>query len=140
MPKKRYHGSCHCGAVRYEAELDIAHGTNRCNCSICWKARAWFVIVGGNDFKLLTSPDEMGEYRWIPEGRHEPFLTYRFCRNCGIRIYATGDQESLGGRFYALHVPTLDDVEKDELAAAPLKFNDMLHDRADRVPQDTRLL
>lgn len=140
MAKKHYHGSCHCKAICYEVDLDLAKGTNRCNCSICWKARAWFAFVGGDDFQLLTRPDEMSEYRWTPAGKPEPFLTYSFCRHCGTRIYATGDHESMGGRFYALNIPTLDDVDKDELAVAPLTFIDNLHNRPDRKPDDTRLL
>jgi hypothetical protein len=140
MSKKKYHGSCHYKAVRYEVDFDLANGTNRCNCSICWKARAWFAIVGEKDLKLLTSPDETGEYRWIPPGKTAPYLTYRFCKRCGVRIYAAGDDASLGGKFYAIHVTTLDDADKDELAAAPMKFNDNLHDRPDRAPADTRLL
>ncbi|MDY7233261.1 GFA family protein [Hyalangium rubrum] len=140
MAKASHRGSCHCKAVRYEVEIDLTKGTERCNCSICWKARAWFAIVQEEDFKLLTSPDAMGEYRWVPEGKSEPFLTYRFCKHCGVRIHAAGDQASLGGKFYALHVPTLDDAHQDELAAAPLKFNDNLHGRPDRTPEDTRLL
>lgn len=140
MSKKHYHGGCHCKAVRYEAQLDLSRGTHRCNCSICWKARAWFAIVVVADFELSSGAEDMAEYRWTAEGKKEPTLSYRFCKHCGVRIYAAGDQESLGGKFYALHIPTLDDVTRDELAAAPLKFNDNLHDRADLVPEDTRLL
>ena len=45
----------------------------------------------------------------------------------------------MAGSFYAIAVATFDDVTTDELAAAPLKFNDNLHDRFDRPPADTRL-
>jgi hypothetical protein len=82
----------------------------------------------------------MASYQWTPPGKPGSFLTYRFCKTCGIRIYATGDAEFMGGRFYALAVSTLDDVSTDELAAAPLKFIDNLHDRFDRAPADTRLM
>ncbi len=140
MSLKQCTGSCHCGAVRYEAAIDLGKGTIRCNCSICKKARAWFTFVAGTDFRLVKGEESLSSYEWIPQGRESPGLTYRFCKNCGIRIYATGDAEFMGGRFYAVAVSTFDNVSIEELAAAPLKFIDNLHDRFDRAPEDTRLM
>jgi hypothetical protein len=45
MTLKIHSGGCHCGAVRFDAEIDIAQGTIRCNCSSCAKARSWFALA-----------------------------------------------------------------------------------------------
>lgn len=140
MAKKHYHGSCHCNAVRYEVDLDLAKGTQRCNCTLCWKARNWFAFVGANDLQLLTDANDMSEYRWTPKGKPEPFLTHRFCKHCGTRIYATGELDAMGGRFYALNIPTLDDVDIGELRNAPLTYNDNFHDAPGNTPANTGLL
>src|SRR5882757_9978118 len=75
-------GSCHCGAVHYEADLDLSKGTIRCNCSICTKARAWFAFVSADKFRLLSGESSLSDYRWTPPGKPGPFLTYRFCKTC----------------------------------------------------------
>jgi hypothetical protein len=140
MTLKHYAGSCHCGTVRYEVDLDLTNGTIRCNCSICTKARAWFTFVKPEQLQMLAGEETMSEYQWTPPGRPGPGLHYRFCKTCGVRLYAAGDAEFMGGKFYALAVATLDDVDPEELATAPMKFIDNRHDRFDRAPADTRLL
>jgi hypothetical protein len=140
MTMKTHHGSCHCGAVRYEADIDLAKGSNKCNCSICTKARAWFAFVPGDHFRLLSGSDALSEYRWTPPGKPEPFLHYAFCRHCGVRLYGTADNPAAGGRFYAVQVATIDDIDADELAAAPINYIDGRHDRFKEAPADTRLM
>jgi hypothetical protein len=140
MSYQRYQGSCPCQAVQYEAEFDLAAGSNRCNCSLCSKARAWFLFVRGDNFKLLKGEELLTGYQWLPPGRSESGLTYRFCSRCGIRLFATGEWAQMGGRFHAVHVPTLDDLDREALAQAPLNFVDNAHDRPDRAPADVRLM
>lgn len=93
-----------------------------------------------NKFELLAGEDMLGTYEWVPPGREAPSLTHRFCLRCGVRIYTTGENPKLGGRFYAIHVPTVDDLDREELVRAPLRFVDGAHDRPGRAPEDTRLM
>jgi hypothetical protein len=48
--------------------------------------------------------------------------------------------EALGGVFHAVPVTSLDDVDPDDLAAAPIHYVDGRNDRYDRAPKDTRLM
>ena len=52
MAEQHYDGGCHCGAVRYEVDLDLDKGSIRCNCSLCSKSRAWFAFTTADKFGL----------------------------------------------------------------------------------------
>src|SRR5688572_24478423 len=60
----RYSGSCHCGAVRFEAELDLVTGATKCNCSICTKVGGTCAICKPGAFTLLEGEGHFGEYAW----------------------------------------------------------------------------
>lgn len=137
MSEKTYSGSCHCGAIRYEAEIDLAAGTNRCNCSICTKARAWFVIVKGADkLRVLEGATAHTEYQWKPGGQDAAHLHYQFCKTCGVRAFGWGDVDQMGGKFYFVSVSSLD-VSQEELAAIPIRYVDGRSGRYDDPPTDT---
>jgi hypothetical protein len=136
MALKTYSGGCHCGAIRYEADVDLGKGTTRCNCSICSKARAWFAIVKADHVRVMTGADAMADYQWTPAGKPHAFLHYRFCKSCGIRTFAQGDDGSPSGAFYAVAIASLEGTDPDEVAAS-IKYVDGRHDHYDHTPQNT---
>lgn len=132
--EKTYHGSCHCGAVRFEADIDLSQGTLRCNCSICIKARFWPAVVKPGSFRLLQGEADLVTYQFAAK-RDEHF----FCRHCGIRSFGTGNSPRWG-KFYGVSVTCLDDVSDEELAGAPITYLDGRGDNWESPPLETRHL
>ncbi|MEZ2333728.1 GFA family protein [Mesorhizobium sp. RCC_202] len=137
---KTYAGSCHCGKVRFEADIDLAQGTVKCNCSTCTKTRSWIGLVGPQHYRLLSGAEAQTEYQWIPPGQERSTIEYHFCATCGTRMPARGDIPMLGGIVIAIPIAALDGVDPDELAAAPVMYADGRHDRFDRTPDDIRTM
>ena len=134
MTLKTYRGSCHCGAVRFEADADLAQGTFRCNCSICFKSRAWLAPVPAASFRLLGGEESLRDYQFGGKKIHHPF-----CSACGVRPFSRG-QDPKGNKFYAVRVSCLDDVDAKELVDAPIRYFDMRHDNMKTPPDETRHL
>jgi len=133
--KKTWHGSCHCGAVRFEADVDLLAMTSKCNCSVCMKSRFWKAIAPGGAFRLLEGKEFLTEYTF---GRN--LIRHYFCRRCGVKTFGRGEHKALGGEFHAVNVACLDDASDDELAQAHVKFEDGRHDHWERAPAETRHL
>lgn len=128
---KTYHGSCHCGAARYEADLDLSSGTGKCNCSICTKTRNWSTAVKPDAFRLVAGADMVTDYQFGTGSMH-----HLFCRQCGVRAFGRGQIAELGGDFVSVQLATLDDAAPDELIEAPVKYyngrdNDWWHEPAE---------
>jgi hypothetical protein len=132
--KKTHSGSCHCGNVRFEAELDLDGGTFRCNCTICFKSRAWLASVPADGFRLLSGEKDLRDYQFGPRRIH-----HYFCGNCGVRPYSSGG-DGKGGVFYAVRVNCLEGVSPEEFTRAPVRYFDMLHDNPKTPPAETRHL
>ncbi len=133
--KKTYTGSCHCGAVRYEADIDLGEGTFKCNCSICSKTRNWLTTVKPQDFRLIEGETALQDYQFGIKRIH-----HLFCRHCGIHSFGWGDLPELGGKVYAVNVNCLDNVDPAELVSAPVTYVDGQNDNWSAPPLEIRHL
>lgn len=129
-----YRGSCHCGAVRFEADLDLAQPTFRCNCSICRRTRFWAAVARADGFRLLSGKSELTRYVFNSM-KNEHF----FCRHCGVRAFGVGNDTPIG-KMYGVNLGCLDDVSDEQLATVPITYVDGLEDRWQQAPQFWRHL
>jgi hypothetical protein len=132
---KTYHGSCHCGAVRFEADIDLSQGTNKCNCSICTKTRNWNAIIKPAAFRLLAGEEALSNYQFGSKAGH-----HLFCRNCGVRPFGRGYVEAIGGDYVAIQMSALDDVEPADLIDAPVRVGDGRNNKWHIPPAEIRHL
>ena len=129
-----FHGSCHCDAVRYEADIDLAAGTVKCNCTICTKMRFWAAQVPSMAFRLIAGGESLREYRY-----HTRRDAHYFCGQCGINTFSTGQSPALGD-FHAVVLACLDDLPLADLVAAPVRYLDGRNDNWVTPPSETRHL
>jgi len=133
--KKTYHGSCHCGEVRYAADIDLEAGTGRCNCSYCAKNRSWGVLMKPADFRLLAGDEMLSGYQFGTLSGH-----HLFCRRCGVHTHGHGHVEAIGGDFVSIQVATIDDIEPAQLAALPIQYQNGRDDAWWNEPAEVRHL
>lgn len=127
--RQTYLGSCHCGAVRFEAELDLEAPTFRCNCSICRRNRFWAAVARPEGFRLLAGEADLVEYRFNTR-RNE----HRFCRHCGVRPFGIGHDTPIG-TMIGINVGCLEGVSEEALSRIPIVRVDGLHDRWQDPPE-----
>jgi hypothetical protein len=143
-------GSCHCGAVKFTCDIDLAppgqrspqlrpatyySTTLRCNCSFCGKVRMWKNHVPSESFQLLQGAENLTHYKF-----GEGSIDHTFCKTCGVYAFVISSHEVMGGDFYCVNIACLDDVSPEEFAAAPIRYEDGAHDDWDHPPPITRYL
>ena len=85
---KKIHGSCHCGAVRYESSGRIFRFVN-CHCPDCRKCSsstfASVLAVESGGFRVMAGEENLEPYQSSP-GKFRCF-----CKTCGSHVFARMD-------------------------------------------------
>ncbi len=75
-------GGCHCGAVRFEAEIEPGAEAQACNCSMCAKLGFIHLIVPESRFRLLQGEDNLTLYTF-----NTGVAQHYFCATCGVKSF-----------------------------------------------------
>ncbi len=106
---KTYSGSCHCGKVRYEVELDLSGTFVACNCSMCGRSGTLLTFVPLDKFKLLSGEDVLTDYQFNKMQIH-----HFICATCGIKSFAKGTGPG-GSNVCAINARCLEGVDPSAL-------------------------
>lgn len=104
MAAQHYTGSCQCGAVRFEADVDLDN-TLTCNCSRCQRLGAVLAFTPRNQFTLKSGEKSLTEYRF-----NKRQIQHLFCSACGIESFAYGAMPD-GTPIAAINVNCLEGVD-----------------------------
>ena len=97
-----YQGSCHCGSVRFEFQLDLTQ-LSQCNCSMCSKKGLLACYVPPDNFRLLQGESDLTLYQF-----NKKIAKHFFCKQCGIHTF--GNPRS-NPTSYLVNARCLDDFD-----------------------------
>jgi hypothetical protein len=125
---KTYSGSCHCGAVRFEAELDLERPTYRCNCSICRRTRFWPAVAREDGFRVLSGEQDLTQYLFNTRKNQ-----HYFCRHCGVRPFGIGIDAPIG-KMFSVNLGCLEGLSEEQLSQLAVTCVDGLNGRWPEAP------
>lgn len=118
---KKYNGSCHCGAVRYEVEADLeGDKILQCNCSHCSRKGFLLDFVPAERFRITSGENNLTEYRF-----NKKFIAHMFCKTCGVQPFGMAKNEK-GEDTVAINVRTLEDVDLAAITLTPFDGKNLM--------------
>jgi hypothetical protein len=97
-----YHGSCHCGAVKFEVQAEITDPYT-CDCSLCRRRSATMASVHESKLKITAGEDKLSLYQW-----NARIAKHYFCSVCGI--YPFHKKRSMPD-YYGVNLACLEDFD-----------------------------
>lgn len=99
-------GGCHCGAVRFEAELPDRPLAQSCNCSMCEKTGFVHLIVPESRFRITQGRDQLTDYTFNIGVAH-----HLFCKVCGVKSFYRPRSNPDGWSVNARCLDAADDLQ-----------------------------
>ena len=109
-----YHGSCHCGRVKFQVETTIDR-VMECNCSICTKKGALHHRVGPEQFTLLEGEEFLKLYQFDSKE-----ASHYFCSHCGIHPFT---RPRLDPTQYSVNIRCLDNFDLETASFERFRFD-----------------
>lgn len=81
MELTHYEGSCQCGAVEYEVDLNLEN-TITCNCSRCQRMGFVLGFATPENFHLKSGEEKLTEYLF-----NNKVIRHLFCSICGVESF-----------------------------------------------------
>jgi hypothetical protein len=111
-----FHGSCHCGAVRFEIDITPVEAYS-CDCSLCRRRSARMTNVPQNKLRITQGEDKLSLYQW-----NTKIARHYFCSVCGI--YPFHRKRSMPDT-YGVNLACLDDFDSSGLPFRAAEGKDM---------------
>ena len=110
-------GSCHCGAVAFEVQIDL-EPVIECNCSICRRKGHLLAFAPRGALNVLQGEENLSTYTF---NSHR--IQHRFCATCGVATFGEG-RKPTGEATAAINVRCLEGVELSDLKITPFNGRD----------------
>ncbi|TVZ40941.1 hypothetical protein P886_0276 [Alteromonadaceae bacterium 2753L.S.0a.02] len=108
MESTHYEGSCQCGAVKFEVDINLDN-TMTCNCSRCQRMGFVLAFTSKDKFQLKSGENELTEYLF-----NNKAIRHLFCKICGVESFAYGKMPD-GSPTVAINVNCLSGVNPRKL-------------------------
>ena len=109
-----YHGSCHCGLVKFTVNT-IIDKVVLCNCSICSKKGVLHHRVPPERFSIVEGKESLSLYQFdTKEANHY------FCKVCGIQPFSN---PRAAPEMYSVNIRCLDDFDLEAEKYEVVKFD-----------------
>ena len=109
-------GGCHCGRVRFRAEVDLDR-LSQCSCSICTKKGILLLSLDPANFQLLRGRTALKSYTF-----GTGVAQHTFCSHCGMHAFYIPRSQP---HRVTVNARCLDDIDGPKLT--PKRFFDGRH-------------